>query len=208
MVDVLAADKAFATPAATIRPGAITLVRHGEPDISRKIRLSGAEYGDWWAHYETRGLLPGQTAPQGLKEVALKAGVLIASTRPRAIETASAICAGKAYARDPLFVEAPLPGLFWPGWIRLSPRLWGFLVRFWWWFFDHHGGYESRAEAEQRADQAAVLLTDLARDGQDVLVVAHGFFNGMVGESLKRDGWRCADDQGFNYWCARRFERS
>lgn len=207
MVDVLSADDVFATPVAAVRPGAVTLVRHGEPDISRKVRLSAAEYRAWWGSYETKGLLAGQTAPECLKDAARKAGVLIASTRPRAIETAGAVCCGKAYARDPMFVEAPLPPPRWPGWIRLSPRLWGFIARTWWWFFDHHEGQETRAQAEKRADEAAALLADFAREGQDVLVVAHGFFNGMVGESLKRRGWRCTEDQGFKYWRARRFER-
>ncbi len=190
------------------RPGRITLVRHGEPDISRKVWLSAEQYRVWWATYETRGLLAGQTPPATLLEVARGSGTLIASIRPRAIETAGAICRGRPYARDPLFVEAPLPPPRWPGWVRLSPRVWGFVSRLWWWFFDHHEGQETRAEAERRADAAAATLIELADRGEDVLVVAHGFFNGMVGEALKRRGWRCVLDQGFHYWKARGFERS
>lgn len=208
MVDVLAADDVFATTTAVARSGAVILVRHGEPDISRKVRLSADEYRRWWGSYETKGLLAGQTPPEDLKQIARTAGVLISSVRPRAIETAGAVCAGRAFAQDPLFVEAPLPPPRWPGWIRLSPRLWGFIARTWWWFFDHHEGQETRAQAEKRADQAAAMLVDLSREGQDVLVVAHGFFNGMVGEALKRQGWRCTEDQGFKYWRARRFERA
>lgn len=193
--------------AAGARMGSVTLVRHGEPDISRKVRLSAAEYADWWARYETRGLLPGQMPPDGLLASARAAGVMISSIRPRAIETAGAVCEGRAYARDPLFVEAPLPPPRWPGWIRLSPRAWGFIARVWWWFFNHHEGQETRAQAEHRAEQAAAMLIDFAREGQDVLLVAHGFFNGMIGEALRREGWRCTLDQGFGYWKARRFER-
>ena len=40
-----------------------------------------------------------------------------------------------------------------------------------------------------------------------MLVVAHGFFNGMVGVELTRRGWRCVHDRGFKYWSTRRFER-
>ncbi|MFZ5670204.1 MAG: histidine phosphatase family protein [Pseudomonadota bacterium] len=206
MVDALTADNTFATTVAA-RPGAVILARHGEPDLSRKVRLSADEYRLWWGDYETRGLRQGQRAPDGLKDVAQRAGFVIASTRPRSLETARAVCAGRSYAEDPLFIEAPLPPPRWPRWVRLSPRLWGFIARFWWWFFDHNEGEESRAQAQQRADQAARMLADMAQDGQDVLVVAHGFFNGMVGESLKRLGWRCTEDQGFRYWRARRFER-
>jgi broad specificity phosphatase PhoE len=206
VVDTTAADAP--APAASARPGAITLVRHGEPDISRKVRLSADEYRDWWASYETKGLLAGQTPPADLLEAARRAGTLISSIRPRAIETAAAVCAGRACAQDPLFVEAPLPPPRWPSWIRLSPKVWGFLTRFWWWWFNHHEDEESRAQAETRADAAAVMLIDFASGGEDVLVVAHGFFNAMVGEALKRRGWRIAKDQGFNYWKARRFVRS
>ena len=31
------------------------------------------------------------------------------------------------------------------GWLKLSPRLWGFVSRFWWWLFDHHDQQETRA---------------------------------------------------------------
>ncbi len=205
MVDVIADTVFVETDAA--RPGAVVLARHGEPDISRKVRLSADEYRLWWGRYETRGLRAGQTAPPCLQDAARKSGAVIASIRPRSMETAEAACAGRAFARDPLFVEAPLPPPHWPAWVKLSPKLWGFIARCWWWFFDHHEGQETRAQAEQRAAQAAALLIEMSRDGQDVLVVAHGFFNGMVGEALKRQGWRCTENQGFNYWRLRRFER-
>ena len=207
MVEVLAADGVLTTPAVA-RPGAVILARHGEPDLSRKILLNAEGYRSWWGVYETKGLRQGQTAPAELKAVACKAGAIIASTRPRSMETALAVCDGKAFAQDPMFIEAPLPPPPFPGWVRLSPRIWGFLSRFWWWFFDHHGHEESRAQAEARAAEAATLVADLACEGQDVLVVAHGFFNTMIGLALKRDGWRCVEDQGFRYWRARRFERN
>lgn len=207
MVEVRAVDDAVATQE-TARSGAVILARHGEPDLSRKILLDAEGYRSWWATYETRGLREGQTAPDDLKAVAGAAGAIIASTRPRSMETALAVCGGRAFARDPMFIEAPLPPPPFPRWVRLSPRLWGFISRFWWWFFDHHGEEESRAEAEARAARAAALVADMASGGQDVLIVAHGFFNTMIGEALKRQGWRCTDDQGFRYWRARRFERN
>jgi broad specificity phosphatase PhoE len=206
MVEVLAADGVFTTADVAL-PGAVILARHGEPDLSRKVRLTAEGYRRWWGAYEEKGLRQGQTPPAGLVTAARAAGAVIASTRPRSMETAQAVCAGRAFARDPLFVEAPLPPPPFPSWIRLSPRLWGFIARVWWWYFDHHDGQETRGQAEARAAQAAALVADLAREGQDVLVVAHGFFNTMVGEALKRQGWRCTEDQGFRYWRARRFER-
>ena len=43
--------------------------------------------------------------------------------------------------------------------------------------------------------------------GSDVLVLAHGYFNHMVGKRLKAGGWRLVDNQGFKYWSQRRYER-
>jgi broad specificity phosphatase PhoE len=208
MADESAADHLPPGAAALVsRPGAITLARHGEPALSRKIRFNAETYGAWWARYEEGGLLPGQTPPPSLVETARRAGTIIASTRRRSIETAHAVTGGKPFATDPLFIEAPLPPPPWPRWIRMSPKNWGFFARFWWWFFNHHDGQESRAQAEIRADRAAELLIGLSQDGQEVLVLAHGFFNTMIGLALQKRGLKKTVDQGFRYWCVKRFER-
>jgi broad specificity phosphatase PhoE len=188
------------------RPGAVILARHGEPALSRRRMLCADEYREWWADYETGGLAEGQAPPDAIRLAAERAGFIIASTRLRSVETARALASGRAFAEDALFIEAPLPPPHWPRWMKLSPRLWGFVSRVWWWFFDHHDHQETRQEAEARADEAARQLTSLAASGQDVLVVAHGFFNAMIGRSLAKLGWRCVDDGGFRYWAARRFE--
>lgn len=185
----------------------ITLARHGEPALSRKVRLSPEGYFHWWARYEESGLLAGQTPPQDLIKVAHEAAIIIASTRPRSIETAQAVSDGRTFCSDPLFIEAPLPPPPFPAFIRFSPRHWGVLARCWWWFFDNHAGQESRAQATRRAKEAARQLTELADQGSAVLLLAHGFFNTMIGLELKRLGWRLVKDQGYNYWAQKRFER-
>ena len=80
------------------------------------------------------------------------------------------------------------------------------MSRFWWWWFNHHDEQETRRQAQARADEAARQLVALAAGGQDVLLVAHGFINFMIGRSLARLGWRCVQNGGFSYWSARRFE--
>jgi broad specificity phosphatase PhoE len=192
---------------ATPRPGAITLARHGEPALSRKVRLSAEEYRAFWARYEIMGLLPGQTPPPALRAFVDECDVLIASTRLRAIESARALGRGRAFAEEALLVEAPLPPPNWPSWVRLSPKLWGFFARFWWWFFNHHEGGETRRQAEVRAEEAAQKLEALADAGQNVVVLAHGFFNVLIGRALRRRGWRMTLREGYKYWSTRRFER-
>lgn len=189
------------------RFGAILLVRHGEPALSRKIKLSAQGYREWWACYELGGLLEGQTPPPGLLAAVKCAGVIISSTRRRSQETAAAVAPDRRVIAEGLFIEAPLPPPPWPSWIRFSPRSWGVIARTWWWFLDHHEGQERRAEAEVRAEKAADLVVELAAGGEDVVVLAHGFFNTMVGSVLRQRGWRCTRDEGFEYWSTRKFER-
>lgn len=189
------------------RPGAITLTRHGEPALSRKCQLTAREYGDWWAKYEIGGLLAGQTPPPELLDTARGAGAIFVSTRLRAQESAAAAAEGRELTVDSMFIEAPLPPPPFPDWIKLSPKSWGGVSRFWWHFFNNHGGQETRVEAEQRAEQVADRLVASAAGGQDVLVFAHGFFNHMVGACLKARGWSLVDNQGFKYWSQRRYEK-
>jgi broad specificity phosphatase PhoE len=183
------------------------LARHGEPALSRKVRLSAKEYRDFWARYELMGLLPGQKPPEHLMGFVDACDVLISSTRLRAVESAQAVGQGKVFLRDEVLIEAPLPPPNWPSWIRLSPRIWGFLARFHWWFFNHHQGEESRRDAEARADRAAAKLEAIAEGGQNVVVLAHGFFNVLIDRALRKRGWRRTSREGYKYWSTRRFER-
>ena len=194
-------------PRAPVSPGAIILTRHGEPALSRKCLLTSDQYRDWWARYEIGGLRAGQIPPPELLTTAAGAGAIVASTRPRAQETALAIAAGREVISDALFIEAPLPPPHFPSWFKLPPKYWGAVARFWWHAFDHHDGQETRVQAEDRAERAARTLIARAETGQDVLVLAHGYFNHMVGKQLKADGWSLVTNQGFRYWSQRRYEK-
>jgi hypothetical protein len=148
------------------RSGAIVLTRHGEPALSRKVRLNAREYREFWARYEVLGLLPGQSPPGLLLELAERCGVLVSSTRLRSVESATALARGRDFVQHAILVEAPLPPPSWPDWLKLPPNVWGFLARFWWWFFNHHQGGETRRQAEARAAGAATVLETLAARGR------------------------------------------
>lgn len=186
--------------------GSIVVARHGEPALSRRFKLSAAGYRRWWAAYEEGGILDPHKAPVGLLELVRKADVIFASTRQRAVETAEAVVQGKHFVRDTMFVEAPLPPPNWPEWVKFSPRNWGVIARAYWWF-GRHDGQESRPEAEVRARAAAERLAGEADKGQNVVLLAHGYFNYMVGRELRRMGWRLASGRGYKYWSTRRFVR-
>ena len=206
--DGLVSSDGLAEQAISRRPGAIVLARHGEPALSRKVKLSAAEYRDFWAQYEVLGIVPGQTPPEALVKVVATAGTVVSSTRLRSIESVALLDAGRAVVQHEMLIEAPLPPPRFPQWVRLSPKIWGFLARFWWWFFNHHEGQETRALAETRAERAADLLVGHAEAGEDVVVLAHGFFNFMIGRALKKRGWNQVSTEGYKYWSTRRFERA
>lgn len=187
--------------------GSITLTRHGQPALSRRCLLSSQEYRDWWGRYELGGLVTGQVPPQSLMQTVQDADEIHVSTRLRARETAHAVVGDKPVVLDDLYIEAPLPPPYAPSWFRMSPRLWGVVSRLSWHVFDHHQGQESRRQAEARAAQAAERLIARAEQGQNVLLFAHGYFNHMIGQALKARGWQLTLDQGFKYWCQRRFEK-
>jgi broad specificity phosphatase PhoE len=193
-------------PSTPVKPGSVVIARHGEPALSRQFKLSASGYRRWWAAYEEGGILDPHKAPVGLLEMARKADVIFASVRQRAVETAEAVVQGKHFIRDPMFVEAPLPPPAWPEFIRISPKWWGAIARAYWWF-GRHDGQETRQEAEARAKAAAARLAAEAERGQNVVLLAHGYFNHMVGREMKRLGWKLASGRGYKYWSTRRYVR-
>ena len=187
-------------------PGTITLCRHGQPLLSREVTLDAKGYRDWWARYEEGGIEPGNTPPPSLLALARDARVIFASTRLRARQSADMVVAGRPVSHDAAFIEAPLPPPALPGFFRVGPRVWGFLARVAWWT-GHAEGQETRTQAQARASLAADRLEAAAWTQGDVLLLAHGFFNWMIGAELKRRGWRMIENRGYRYWSVRRFAR-
>jgi broad specificity phosphatase PhoE len=191
---------------ASRRCGSIAIARHGEPALSRRIKLSAEGYRRWWAAYEEGGILDAHAPPAELLQIVREADVIFASSRRRAVETAEAVVQGRHFIRDSLFYEAPLPPPRAPGWFKLNPRHWGVIARAVWWF-GHTEGQESRPEAQARAALVAERLAHEANQGKNVVLLAHGFFNHMVGARLRKSGWSLKSGKGHKYWSTRRYER-
>ena len=189
--------------------GRIITVRHGKPALSRGVLLSAQGYGDWWEKYDESGLLPGQTAPSRLTELARGASGIFSSSMPRAYETAVAIAPEDRLVKpDPLFVEAPLPSPPWPSWMKLSPRLWGVISRVYWLNGFVESGMETREAAWRRVDTIISTLGSYASDG-DVVLCAHGYLNWMISRRMPAHGWQCEDHRGGNkYWSWRLYTKA
>lgn len=180
--------------------GWIAIGRHGKPALSRAVRLNRYQYRDWWRMYDAGGLAAGQNPPAALLARAANADIVLTSTLRRAIETASAVAGEKAITQNALFIEAPLPPP--PIFGRFNPGAWGVMARIAWWF-GLSGGEESRTAAEARAREAALYLIAHAQRGENVLLLAHGWFNRMIRPHLHQRGWRCRVDGRDRYWAHR-----
>lgn len=186
--------------------GRIITVRHGRPDLSRDLRITAKEYGDWWARYDASGLHPEEQPPEALVKLAGGAATHLSSTLPRAIETASKSVQGRANVpADPIYVEAPLPPPPLP-FLKLRPGTWGVISRTFWFLGYAPEGVESHTETWKRVRRISVRLSDSARNG-DVVLFAHGYLNWMIDQQLRKEGWvRTERDGGNHYWSWRIYE--
>lgn len=186
--------------------GRIITARHGRPSLSRDLKITSREYGDWWARYDESGLHPDERPPEALVKLAEGARTVLCSTLPRAIETAREIAGENLSAPpDPIFVEAPLPPPPVP-FLKLSPSTWGVISRTFWFLGYAPEGVESHLATWARVRKVAARLKEHAADG-DVLLCAHGYLNWMIDQRLRKEGWMRADRDGGNYyWSWRVYE--
>ena len=107
--------------------------------------------------------------------------------------------------RDPLFAEAPLASPPIP-FLRLNVPSWAVISRVLW-----HMGFAPRIEdwfaARRRAARAADLLVARARESGPVALVAHGYFNWMIGRVLKQRGFVRRGSHRARYWNTVTYER-
>jgi len=199
--------KAPAPPAPGQPCGSIVLARHGRPDIDKSRRLDSQGYYRWWQSYDASGLDAGASPPAALVAEAARAHHIFASPLRRSYETAAAVAGHVKVIRDPVFTEAALPPPPFPSFIRMRPPLWDVFSRGLWWL-GYSGGFESRAQAETRAFAAVERIDPLARNGDNVLVCAHGWFNRMMRPALVANGWNCVYDGRDDYWSFRRYQRA
>jgi hypothetical protein len=101
---------------------------------------------------------------------------------------------------DPLFVEAPLAAPPIPL-LRMRVAKWAVVSRILW-----HAGFhpeiENPRDAARRAVKAADILVARARADGAAALVAHGYFNWMVGRVLRKRGFSRTGMHQARYWNA------
>ena len=133
------------------RRGPIIVSRHGRPALNRSVgpKLAWQEYREWWDQYESGCLAEDQSPPEKLKTAVADVDLVLASCRPRAIETAKWATDGRQPDSHEVFNEAPLPPPRFKT-LKYLPKTWNVLARTAW-LYGHHLGDETVDEARSRA---------------------------------------------------------
>lgn len=178
----------------------IILIRHGQPRIELKPRTSHSGFRTYIDAYEEAGLDPQSAPPAELSDLVKELSEIFTSARPRANESAAALAPHAELIVDPLFAEAPLASPKIPL-LKMTVQKWAIVSRLLW-HAGFHPGIENYARSAKRArDAANILMTRAKKDGAAALV-AHGYFNFLIGRELKRRSWRQTGAHRAKYWNA------
>jgi broad specificity phosphatase PhoE len=183
----------------------IALIRHGRPAIDTAPRTSHSGFRTYIDDYERAGLDPGSAPPEELQDLVRELSSVYTSDRARSHESAKALAPNAELIADPLFAEAPLPSPRIPL-LRMKVPKWAVVARILW-----HAGYHPEMEnyrrAKARASDAADILMRRAREGGEAALVAHGYFNLMIGRELRQRGFRKSGSHRARYWNTVVYER-
>jgi broad specificity phosphatase PhoE len=180
-------------PAQAIEPVSapqIILIRHGPVALKASGLLSFEDFCRFVEQYEAAGLCKGAPPPALTEALGAVERVLVSDAR-RAVESAQALGLEDRADIDPVFREEPnvAPQVFgrWPliVWFSLSRGAEAF----------HPARGSARGAMTLRAQAAARLLIDVAKDGPAALV-GHGWFNRAISRALAENGWRRARSHG------------
>jgi broad specificity phosphatase PhoE len=183
----------------------ILLIRHGQPQIALSPATHHAGFAAYIDAYEEAGLSPANLPPEELRDLVRELDHVFTSDRPRSRQSAAALAPHAELIADPLFAEAPLASPRLPLVTMRVPK-WAVVSRILW-HAGFHPGIENSRSARTRAAQAAdILIARAAKTGVTALV-AHGYFNWMIGRQLLRRGFARTGHHQARYWNTVIYER-
>jgi broad specificity phosphatase PhoE len=182
-------------------------VRHGKPAIPTNPRTTHHGFSRYIDAYQDAGLDPQSAPPGELLDLVKGLDAVFTSNLPRANDSARTLLPEAEIIADPLFTEAPLAAPRIPL-LKMKVPVWAVMARILW-----HAGYHPEIEnyrrAKARASQAADILLGRAEANAGVAVlVAHGYFNAMIGRVLKKRGFTRMGSHRVRFWNAVIYERS
>ena len=201
----------------------IILVRHGRPALPLRPRTSHHGFRDYIDAYEAAGLDPESLPPQELSDLVKELDHVFTSDRPRSHESARALAPRAVLQADPLVAEAPLASPRIPL-LKMRVPKWAVVARVLW-HVGYHPEIENYRKAKHRAVKAADILIDKVRTERPrqgerpteerpgkgerptetpgtAILVAHGYFNAMIGRQLRQRGFTRIGAHRVRYWNA------
>ncbi len=173
----------------------IILVRHGEPDFTPPLKISGKEIPKLLKKYNEAPLTNRSIPPKRLRFLAHNS-IVICSDLPRSVQSAKR-CGVNPDIVDPLFEES-IPPHFQNDLFRLSPKNWlifsrivGFIG------FSNNG--ESFIHTKKRAKRAADILIKESKKNR-VLLFGHALFNIFIARELIKAGFIGKRVPAKKYW--------
>jgi broad specificity phosphatase PhoE len=188
------------SPEEAARAERIILIRHGQPDIAVSPRTSHHEFRLYIDAYEQSGLDPASAPPEELQDLVRELSAVFTSGRKRAHDSARALAPSAELIADPLFAEAPLASPPIPL-LRMTVPKWAVVSRILW-HVGYHPEIENYRRAKHRAVQAADILMARARSDGAAALVAHGYFNLIIGRELRHRGFRKTGSHRARFWNA------
>jgi len=135
-----------------------------------------------------------------LQDLVGELNAVFTSGRKRADDSARVLAPNAELIADPLFVEAPLAAPRIPL-LKMRVPKWAVVARVFW-----HAGYHPEIEnyrrAKHRAKKAAEILVARASDDGAAALVAHGYFNFLIGRELRRRGFIKSGSHRARFWNA------
>ena len=178
----------------------IHLVRHGRTAHTQTGWFDHRAVDEWRIAYDAAGLLAGEAPPAALHAIAARAGIVVASDLPRAVETAALLLPEGRIHHSPLLRETPLP-IPALGGVRLPMSLWALAIGVTWLREMRRPEARARGEPWGRARGAAEWLESLADEHGTVLAVTHGAFRAYLATTLESRGWsRSPGRRRYHHW--------
>ncbi|MBI3675399.1 MAG: histidine phosphatase family protein [Proteobacteria bacterium] len=183
----------------------VILIRHGRPAIATSPRTSHSEFRDYIDAYEDAGLDPESAPPEELQDLLKELTAVFTSGRKRSHDSAKALAPKAELIADPLFAEAPLASPRIPL-LRMKVPKWAVVARILW-YAGYHPGLENFRRAKKRALEAADILVARANAEGVTALVAHGYFNFLIGAELGRRGFEKSGSHRARFWNAVIYEK-
>jgi broad specificity phosphatase PhoE len=194
-----------ARAAAKVAPLKIILIRHGKPAIPTAPVARHHEFRSYIDAYEEAGLDPADAPPAELRDLVRELDAVFTSGRKRAADSAKVLAPNAELIVDPLFAESPLASPRIPL-LKMKVTKWAVVSRLMW-----YAGFSPRIEgyrkSKRRAKQAAEILIKRAQTTGGAVLVAHGYFNYLIGIELRRCGFKQTGGHKAKYWNDVTYER-